>query len=146
MSHRSRKGPPRWLSSKESACQCRRHRDTGTTSGSGRSPGKGNGNPLQCSCLENSMDTGVWWAAVYGVTKSWTQLSRYTHTHTHTHTHTWVKETKNGSSSQETLGEAKSRFLLEPPEETSPTDTLTSVPSSSHLTSDLQNCRDSICV
>ena len=42
--------------------------------GSGRSPG-GHGNPLQCSCLENSMDRGAWWAAVQGVTKSRTQLS-----------------------------------------------------------------------
>ena len=43
--------------------------------GSGRSSGGGNGNPLQCSCLENSMDRGGWWAAVHGVAKSWTQLS-----------------------------------------------------------------------
>ena len=33
---------------------------------------KGNGNPLQCSCLENPRDGGAWWAAVYGVSKSWT--------------------------------------------------------------------------
>ena len=33
-------------------------------------PGEGNGNPLQYSCLENSMDRGAWWAAVHGVTKS----------------------------------------------------------------------------
>ena len=32
--------------------------DTGSILGSGRSPGVGNGNPLQCSCLENSMDRG----------------------------------------------------------------------------------------
>ena len=44
------------------------------------SPGEGNGNPLQCSCLENSMDRGAWWATVHGVTKSQTQLSD-THTH-----------------------------------------------------------------
>ena len=37
--------------------------------------GEGNGNPLQCSCLENSMDRGAWWGAVHGVTESWTQLS-----------------------------------------------------------------------
>ena len=36
--------------------------------------GEGNGNPLQCSCLENSRDGGAWWAAVYGVTQSRTQL------------------------------------------------------------------------
>ena len=35
----------------------------------------GNGNPLQYSCLENSMDGGAWWATVHGVTKSWTWLS-----------------------------------------------------------------------
>ena len=39
------------------------------------SPGGGHGNPLQCSCLENPMDRGAWWARVYGVAKSWTQLS-----------------------------------------------------------------------
>ena len=36
--------------------------------------GEGNGNPLQCSCLENPRDSGAWWAAVYGVTQSWTWL------------------------------------------------------------------------
>ena len=38
--------------------------------------GEGNGNPLQCSCLENPRDGGAWWAAVYGVAQSWTQLKR----------------------------------------------------------------------
>ena len=38
--------------------------------------GEGNGNPLQCSCLENPSDGGAWWAAVYGVTQSWTRLKR----------------------------------------------------------------------
>ena len=38
--------------------------------------GEGNGNPLQCSCLENPRDRGGWWAAVYGVAQSWTQLKR----------------------------------------------------------------------
>ena len=32
----------------------------------GRSPGEGNGNSLQYSCLENSMDRGVWWATIHG--------------------------------------------------------------------------------
>ena len=36
--------------------------------------GEGNGNPLQCSCLENPRDGRAWWAAVYGVTQSRTQL------------------------------------------------------------------------
>ena len=39
-------------------------RDTGSIPGSGRYPGPGNGNPLQYSCLENSMDRGAWRAAV----------------------------------------------------------------------------------
>ena len=38
--------------------------------------GEGNGNPLQCSCLENPRGGGAWWAAVYGVTQSWTRLKR----------------------------------------------------------------------
>ena len=38
--------------------------------------GEGNGNPLQCSCLENPMDGGAWWAAVYGVAQSRTRLKR----------------------------------------------------------------------
>ena len=36
--------------------------------------GEGNSNPLQCSCLENPRDGGAWWAAVYGVAQSRTQL------------------------------------------------------------------------
>ena len=35
-------------------------RDRGSIPGLGRSPGLGNGNPLQYSCLENSMDREVW--------------------------------------------------------------------------------------
>ena len=37
--------------------------------------GEGNGNPLQCSCLESLRDGGAWWAAMYGVTQSWTRLN-----------------------------------------------------------------------
>ena len=36
--------------------------DPGSIPGLGRCPGYGNGNPLQYSCLENSMDKGAWWA------------------------------------------------------------------------------------
>ena len=43
--------------------------DPSSIPGSGRSPGEGNGNPLQYSCLGNSMDGGTWWATVHGVTK-----------------------------------------------------------------------------
>ena len=38
--------------------------------------GEGNGNPLQCSCLENPRDSRAWWASVYGVAQSRTQLTR----------------------------------------------------------------------
>ena len=50
----------------------------GSIPGSGRSPGGGDGSPLQYSCLGNPMGRGAWWAAVYGLTKSWTQLSTHT--------------------------------------------------------------------
>ena len=50
-------------------------RDMGSIPGSGRSPGGRNGKPFQYSCLENPMDSGVWWAIVHEVAKSWTQLS-----------------------------------------------------------------------
>ena len=49
--------------------------------GSGISPRGGNGNPLQYSCLENSMDRRVWWATVHETAKSWTQRA-IEHTHT----------------------------------------------------------------
>ena len=42
--------------------------------GSGRSPGEENGNPLQYSCLENSMHRGAWWATVHG--KAWDSQQR----------------------------------------------------------------------
>ena len=37
-----------------------------------RSPREGNGNPLQYSCLENSMDRGAWQATAHEVTKNQT--------------------------------------------------------------------------
>ena len=49
---------------KESACNVG---DPGSIPGLERSPEEGNGNPLQYSCLENSLDKGVWWATVHGV-------------------------------------------------------------------------------
>ena len=58
------KGPP--ASAETDAC---------SIPGSGRSPGGGRGNPLQYFCLENSMDSGAWWATVPGVAKRLTQLS-----------------------------------------------------------------------
>ena len=46
--------------------------DPGSIPGFGRSPGEGHGNPLQYTCLENSMDRGAWRATVHGFTKSQT--------------------------------------------------------------------------
>ena len=56
---------------------------------------EGNGTPLQCSCLENPMDGGAWWAAVHGVAKSWARLSDFTFTF---HFHALEKEMATHSS------------------------------------------------
>ena len=60
-------------------------RDRSSIPGSGRSPGIEKGNPLQYSCLGNSMVSGAWWATICGVAKSQTWLSRHTHENAHTH-------------------------------------------------------------
>ena len=71
-------------------------RDVGSIPGSGRFSGVGNGTPLQDSCLDNSMDRGVWWAIAYEVAKSWTRLWDWAHicararTHTHTSIYLYV--------------------------------------------------------
>ena len=57
--------------------------------------GEGNGNPLQSSCLENPRGGGAWWAAVYGVTQSRTQLSDFTFA---LHFHALEKEMATHSS------------------------------------------------
>ena len=56
----------------ESACSAE---DQGSVPGLGSSSGEENGNPLQYSCLVNSMDGEAWWATVPGVTKSQIWLS-----------------------------------------------------------------------
>ena len=63
----SKKHFPGGSDGKESACHAG---DPGSIPGLGRSPGEGNGNPLQYSCLENSIDRGAWQATVHGVVKS----------------------------------------------------------------------------
>ena len=65
-------GLARWRSSKESACNAGDVGDMSSIPGLGRSPGVGNGNPFQYSCLENSMESGAWWATIHGVIKSQT--------------------------------------------------------------------------
>ena len=66
-------GFPGGLDGKESACSAE---DLGSIPGLGRSLEKRMANPLQYSSLENSMHRGAWWAAVHGVTKSKTRLSK----------------------------------------------------------------------
>ena len=66
---RNYQGFPSGSVGKESACNAE---DPSLIPGSGRSPGEGNGNPLQYSCLENSMDRGAGQAAVHGIPKSQT--------------------------------------------------------------------------
>ena len=67
-----RKGFPGGSDGKESACNAG---DLGSIPGSRSYLGEGNGNPLQYSCLENSMDRGAWQTTVHGVSKIQTQLS-----------------------------------------------------------------------
>ena len=62
-------GFPGGSGGKESTCNAG---DLGLIPGLGRSPGGRNGNPLQYSCLENSMGRGACWATVHGVAKSLT--------------------------------------------------------------------------
>ena len=68
-------GFPGGTSGKEPACQWRRHKICGFNPWMGKIPGGGHVNPLQYSCLENSMNRGAWRATVHEVAKSWTQLS-----------------------------------------------------------------------
>ena len=56
---------------------------------------EGNGTPLQCSCLENPMDGGAWWAVVHGIAKSQPGLSDFTFTF---HFHALEKEMTTHSS------------------------------------------------
>ena len=80
-------GLPRWCIGKEFTCQCRTHRRQGLIPGSRRSSWGGNGNPLQYSCLENSMDKGALRTTIHRVTSSQTWLS--THRHTDTQENKW---------------------------------------------------------
>ena len=61
-------------------------RDMVLIPGLGRSSGEGNGNPLQYSCLKNSMDRGAWRATVHKVSQSRTRQSAHTRVCVHIHT------------------------------------------------------------
>ena len=71
------KGPSRGKGQKEAKLKEDKTGELSLIPGLGRSPGGGNDNPIQYSCLENSMDRGACKVAAYGVAKSWTQLSTY---------------------------------------------------------------------
>ena len=92
-------------SGKESASNAR---DSGSTLGPGRSPGGGNGNPLQYSCLGNSMNRGAWWVTVHEVTKSQTGLWLSMHTQLEvyiTFIHIlWVQSSHGNMTLQRRLG------------------------------------------
>ena len=66
----------------------------GSIPGSGRSPGEGNGNPLQYSCLEDSVDRGSWWATVQRVTHDWaTNRIEHIYVNRLIHVFVWQKAT-----------------------------------------------------
>ena len=85
-------------------------RDLGLIPGLRRYPRTGNGHPLQYSCLENSMDRGIWQATVHEIEKSRTRLSdlvrERTHRETHTphHPHPFSCQVENGLRSSRSGG------------------------------------------
>ena len=60
---------PHGSGDKESTCNAG---DLGLMPRMERPSGEGNGNPLQYSCLQNSMDRGAWWVTDLGIAKGWT--------------------------------------------------------------------------
>ena len=73
-------GLPGDASGKEPTTNAGHAGDVGSIPGSGRSPGGGNGNPLQYSCLENSVDRGACRAAVHVIAES--DMTKQLSTHT----------------------------------------------------------------
>ena len=84
-------GLPRWLSGNDCLPM---QGDGGLILGLGRSTGEGSGNPLQYSCLKNSIDREAWWTTVHGTAESDTTecLCEHAHTHIYTHTNTQNKD------------------------------------------------------
>ena len=76
LTHTALRGLSWWLSGKQFTYQAG---SVGSIPGSERSPGGGNANPLQYSCLENSMNRGALQVAVHGVTES--DTTEHAHTH-----------------------------------------------------------------
>ena len=91
-----------------------------------RSTGEGNGNPLHCSCLENPVDGGAWWAAVHRVAQSqhnWsylacvraleiyiTQRINWFKSPMHVTGHAWVKDQKTNMLKKNMISD----FILQP--------------------------------
>jgi len=71
-------GFPGGTSGKKLGCKCRRCSFDPWVR---KIPWRRAGNPIQYSCLENPMDRGAWWATVYRLAKSWTQLKGLISTH-----------------------------------------------------------------
>ena len=90
--------------------------DTSSIPRLGRSHGEGNGNPLQYSCLENSMDRGAWWATIHGITEeSDTTEQLRTHLHTqlylHQHPHS-LKKMRIKQTADHSVREQNSNSIL----------------------------------
>ena len=100
--------------------------DVGLIPGPGRSLGEGNGNPLQYSCLENSMDRGAWWAVAHGVDK--TERPNNSNKVDHSCRPAGTRDSRTGAAArQASLSITSSRSLLKPM-------SIESVMTSNHLT------------
>ena len=70
-------GIPSWLGGNQSTCKCRSLWSHRLDPWVRRIPWRRKCNPLQYSCQKNPTDRGALWAAVCGVAKSWTQVSKH---------------------------------------------------------------------
>ena len=87
------KGVPRWRNDKESAADAGDAGDTDLIPRLGRSPGEGNGKPLQCFCLENSMNRGAW--RLQSIGSQELDMTECAHAHIHTRAHTRTRLLNN---------------------------------------------------
>ena len=94
--------------SKESACNAG---DLGLIPGWGRSSGEENGNPLQYSCLENSVDRGAWQATAHRVTQSWTQLKLFSMQYADYCKFSWLSVKLRWKNTKKRIRENCSEFL-----------------------------------
>ena len=73
--------------------------------------GEGNGNPLQCFCLENPRDGGTWWASIYGVAQSRTQLKRLSSSSSSSNLIKKIRDTKGTCHAK--MGSIKDRHVMD---------------------------------